>query len=181
MINRSVDWSDLVTRMKANDRNARSQFIDDTQKDLFQFCFYLTRDRQSAEDILHDTYLKAFKSLESLKNPNSVVSWMKQMARFLYLDYLKSAAVRNEIQSAATLDHASEDSEDKSNQQLDVTNILAQLEETDRTLLVLIDIQESSYEEAALILQIPVGTVKSRLFRAREKFSFLYDGTKRGT
>ena len=118
MINRSVDWSDLVRRMKANDRTARSQFIDDTQKDLFQFCFYLTRDRQSAEDILHDTYLKAFKSLESLKNPNSVVSWMKQMARFLYLDYLKSAAVRNEIQSATALDHASGDSEDKSNQQL---------------------------------------------------------------
>ena len=175
------DWSDLIRRVIAKDRIAQAQFIEDTQKDLFQFCFYLTHNRQFAEDLLHDTYLKGFESLASLKNSNSLLSWLKQIARFLYLDYVKSAAFRNEVQSDTDLELAIDESADKKNKQIDVLKILGKLDEADRTVLILIDIQGCDYEETASILQVPVGTVKSRLFRAREKFSSFYNGTKRRT
>lgn len=176
-----INWSDLVNKMKAKDPVALAQFIDQTQKELFQFCLYLTHNRQFAEDILHDTYLKGFDSLASLKNPNSILGWLKQIARFLYFDYLKSAAFRNEIHDDYDIGFAAEQSVDENNARLDVFKILQKLEEADRTLLLVIDIQGCSYQEAALILDVPLGTVKSRLNRAREKFSDFYDGTKLGT
>ena len=174
-----MNWTDLLKRLKANEQLAFSEFIDHTQKSLFQFCLHLAQNKQFAEDILHDTYLKAFASFSTLKNPDSIMAWLKQIARFLFLDYVKSAAHKNEIHIEAWAEHDQRLTVDKSAEQIDVLKILNQMSEEDRSVLILIDIQECSYDEASITLKIPEGTVKSRLFRAREKFSFLYEGTKK--
>ena len=174
-----TNWTVLVKRIRSEEPESFSELIDATQKNLFQFCLLLTRNKQFAEDILHDTYLKSFSSISSLKNPDAMMAWLKQIARNLYLDYVKSASHKNEIHSDDWESKDLRSAEDKTGLQMDVLKILNQLSEEDRTLLILVDIQECSYEETALALKIPEGTVKSRLFRAREKFSLLFDGTKR--
>lgn len=177
--NENIKWDILIQKMKAGEDSAFSEFVDVTQKNLFQFCLHLTQSKHFAEDILHDTYLKAFSSISTVKNPDSVQAWLKQIARFLFLDYVKSASHKNEIHTEHWADLDSRKSEDQTGLHMDVLKILNQLSEEDRIILVLIDIQECSYDEAALTLKIPEGTVKSRLSRAREKFSFLFDGTKK--
>ena len=179
MDTQKTNWSEIVKRIKSEDPSSFSELIDLTQKNLFQFCLLLTRNKQFAEDILHDTYLKSFSSISSLKNPEAMMAWLKQVARNLYLDYVKSAAHKNEIHSEDWESFDLRATDDKTGLQMDVLKILNQLSEEDRTLLILVDIQECSYEEVALSLKTPEGTVKSRLFRAREKFSLLFDGTKR--
>jgi RNA polymerase sigma-70 factor (ECF subfamily) len=179
--NKNVNWNELIQKMQSSDEVAFSEFIDVTQKNLFQFCLHLTQSKQFAEDILHDTYLKAFASIATLKNPDVVMAWLKQIARFIFLDYVKSAAHKNEVYTEHWAEFDTRRSEDQNGLKRDVFKILNLMSEEDRSILVLIDIQECSYEEAAITLKIPEGTVKSRLFRAREKFSFHYDGTKKAS
>lgn len=179
MEKQKINWGDLIKRINDDDAAALSELVDHTQKNLFQFCLLLTRNKQFAEDILHDTYIKAFSSIFSLKNPDAIIAWLKQIARFLYLDYIKSSAYKNEVHTESWESLDLRETDDKTGLQMDVLKILNQLSEEDRTLLILVDIQGNSYVEAALTLKIPEGTVKSRLFRAREKFSSLYDGTKK--
>jgi RNA polymerase sigma-70 factor (ECF subfamily) len=174
-----INWLEIINRIKANEQKAFAEFVDLTQKNVFQFCLHLTHNKQLAEDILHDTYIKAFDSIDQLKNENSVLAWMKQIARFLYLDYVKSSAHKNEVFTESWEELDTRTNNESAGLQRDVLKILNQLSEEDRTVLVLIDLQECSYEEAALTLEIAVGTVKSRLFRAREKFSLIFDGTKK--
>lgn len=173
------DWKNIITRARAGENAAISLLIDQTQKNLFQFCYHLVRNKQLAEDILHDTYLKALSNLHQLKNEEAILGWLKQIARSQFLDLVKSSAYKNEIftESWSEIDHRSVGFDQ--NVQMDVMKILSQMSEEDRLILVLIDIQESSYEEASIVLNLAEGTVKSRLFRAREKFSILFEGTKK--
>ena len=121
--------------------------------------------------------------MKVLKNRDQFVAWIKKIARNLYLDYLKSAQTRNQVLVEDYDSVGLDQSVEISDSQLDTFKILNLLSEEDRTILVLIDIQECSYSETAQILEIPEGTVKSKLSRARDKFSDIYmkqNGTNSG-
>lgn len=173
--------TELFKRIAKGDELAVNELVSQTKKNLFQFCLHLTRDRQLAEDILHDTYIKALSSFSQLKNPEAALGWLKRIARNLHLDYIKMASTRNEVAVENPEDYGLQSSEPGTGLQMDVIKILHSMGEEERLILTLIDIQECSYEEAAGILDLPEGTVKSRLFRARQKFSELFDGTKKQT
>lgn len=173
------DAADLVEKVLNKKDGATHEFVLKTQKDLFQFCFHLAKNRQLAEDITHDTYLKAFSSLDQLKNPQVLLAWLKSIARFLFLDFIKSSAQSKkhislddiEAESDAAFSVAAGCNAD----QMTAMQILQLLSEEDRTILILIDIQENSYQDVAVALKIAEGTVKSRLSRARDKFAHLYN------
>lgn len=173
--------TELFKRISKGDEKAVNELVVYTKKNLFQFCLHLTRDRQLAEDILHDTYIKALSSLNQLKNPEAALGWLKRIARNLHLDYIKMASTRNEMTVENPEDYGLQSSEPSAGLQMDVIKILHSMNEEERLILTLIDIQECSYEEAAGVLDLPEGTVKSRLFRARQKFSELFEGTKKET
>lgn len=173
--------TDLFKRISKGDESAVNELVLQTKKNLFQFCLHLTRDRQLAEDILHDTYIKALSSFSQLKNPEAALGWLKRIARNLHLDYIKMASTRNEMTVENPEDFGLQIAEPGTGLQMDVIRILYSLSEEERLILTLIDIQECSYDEAALVLDIPEGTVKSRLSRARAKFSELFEGTKKET
>jgi len=177
-------WTILIEKARRKDPQALRELVVRTQQSLFVFCLHLSHDKHVAEDLAQETYLKCFQSLSTLKEPEAIVGWLKSIARHLFLDLAKSASFSSRHITWEEL----QTQEDQLNQgllawvttpeQLAAVQILQQLEEADRTILILIDIQECTYVEAAQVLGIPEGTVKSRLFRAREKFSALYVGTK---
>lgn len=171
-----LDWNKIIPLVLKGDRSATTELIEITQESLFVFCFHLSKNKQLAEDLTHDTYLKALTCLHQLKEPGAFMGWLKAIARSLYLDYIKSAA---QSRTHVPLDEAL-DLQGPSRltaEQLSALEVLQTLSEEDRTILILIDIQEVSYSEASQVLAIPEGTVKSRLARAREKFSKKYNGT----
>jgi RNA polymerase sigma-70 factor (ECF subfamily) len=172
---------ELIKRAVQKDSEAISELIEVSQKSLFTFCFFLTKNKQLAEDLTHDTFLRALTSLAQLKNPEAYLGWLKQIARSLYLDFLKSAA-----QSQPHISSDDLDAEDLSTmglgliaEQMTTLNVLQKLSEEERSILILADIQEYSYSEIAEILKVREGTVKSRLFRARESFAKIFNGTNR--
>ena len=176
----SVDWKSLVEGVKKNDESSMHSFIENTQTPLLHFCVFITGQSQLAEDLCHDTLVKAFTSIHQLKKPERCMAWLKKIARHLYLDYIKSAAQSRPHLSmddefcSIELEAKSGISED----QIDTLTLLHRLKEEDRVLLTLIDIQGCSYQEVSQVLEIAEGTVKSRLFRAREKMAQLFHGTK---
>lgn len=176
----TTDWSSLVARVLAGDKAAVTTLIEQAQNPVFVFCFHLAKNRQLAEDLTHDALLKSLASLAQLQKHGSYLAWTKTIARSLFLDYLKSAENAKAHLQFEDMGDDESMAEDPSVsvEQIHAQRTLQQLEENDRAILILIDIQEASYEEAAEIMGLPIGTVKSKLSRARDKFSALYDGTK---
>lgn len=173
------NFSEIIKRVLAGDKLANEKLVVATQQNLFTFCFHLTRNKQLSEDLTHDAFMKAFTSLKDLKNHEQFPAWLKKIARNLYLDYLKSAQTKNQVLVEDYNDLILQPSDEISDSQIDTMKILNLLDEEDRTILVLVDMQECSYGEASQILEIPEGTVKSRLSRARDKFADLYTSSKK--
>lgn len=178
----NYNWVDLVQSILSGREDRRGELIELTQTPLFQFCVYLCGNRHLAEDICHDTYVKALTSLNQLRDPNLILAWLKQIARRLFLDYVKSAS---QSKTHVSVDDSEEflqlEAPDGANdQQLDVMKALNQLSEDDRSLLILVDVQGCSYQEVAQTLDIAEGTVKSRVFRARKKFSDIFGNHSEG-
>lgn len=143
---------------------------------LFRLAYSRVGNKQDAEDIVQETYLKAWRSYASLRQSESVKSWLTRILINTARDYQ-----RKEIRTARTitLSDLGEDSllepqqagpeEELSQDEIDpsLLQALRSIPEIFLTPLLLREIHDSTYEEIAQILDIPIGTVMSRLFRGR--------------
>ena len=142
---------------------------------LYNFAHWLTQDRQEAEDLVQETYAKALKGFGSFRPGTNFRAWIYQILRNTFLTSrtgLKSAAtVPLELESdQESLPAVNETPESillqRSDRQL-VQEALGQLPVPYREVLVLCEFEEMSYQEISATLAIPMGTVMSRLSRAR--------------
>lgn len=148
--------------------------------DVYRFARSLTRDPSDAEDVVQDTYLRAFRSWRTFQPGTDIKRWLFTIARNAFL------RSRERGQREVTLDDDASAIADATQAQeawvrggldpiLDradlgpaITKALAELPETFKSAVVLVDIEDQPYEAAAEVLGIPVGTVRSRLFRGRK-------------
>jgi RNA polymerase sigma-70 factor (ECF subfamily) len=144
---------------------------------IYNFAHWLAQDRDEAEDLVQETYLKAFKAFGSFQPGTNFRAWIyrilrntflntrsgKKLAKTISLDDEESGAV-----AAATTDAQTRESIliDRNHQDL-VTSALEELPLHFREVLLLCEVEEMSYQEIADTIAVPVGTVMSRLSRAR--------------
>jgi RNA polymerase sigma-70 factor (ECF subfamily) len=135
---------------------------------------YLARDAAAAEDIAQEALLKAFRNLETLRGPPK--PWLMTIVRNAYFDWRRAGDQRTvtgpaaEVALAETPDAGQESAESRLIRQGDADALRAAIEavpEPFREALVLRDLEELSYREVAQITGAPIGTVMSRLARAR--------------
>jgi len=155
---------DLVEAAQAGDKKALRDLIDATQGRLYKFCFVLCGDPVRAEDLCQEAYLKVFNSLSKLTKPESFFDWLFRITRHLYIDQIR--ATRE--QATAELPEASVSGEQA--EALAVHQTLSQFEPEDRWLLVLVDMEQYTYAEAAEMMGLSEAAVRSRLFRIRKIF-----------
>jgi len=142
---------------------------------LYNFAQWLTQDRQEAEDLVQETYAKALKGFGSFRPGTNFRAWMYQILRNTFL------TSRTGLKSTATLSLELDSDQDslpavketpesillqRSDRQL-VQEALGQLPVPYREVLLLCEFEEMSYQEISATLAIPMGTVMSRLSRAR--------------
>ena len=142
---------------------------------LYNFAHWLTQDRQEAEDLVQETYAKALKGFGSFRPGTNFRAWIYQILRNTFL------TSRSGLKSTATMSLELESDQDslpavketpesillqRSDRQL-VQEALGQLPVPYREVLLLCEFEEMSYQEIARTLAIPMGTVMSRLSRAR--------------
>jgi RNA polymerase sigma-70 factor (ECF subfamily) len=153
---------------------------------LYRLALRLTTDPSRAEDLVQDTVLKAFRSWQSFQPGTSIRSWLFTILRNTFInDYRRRKrepiAMDLEVAEPMATFRAPEDEDPEGtyfNQIVDakVLEAIDALPEDFREVLVLSDVENMSYAEIAKMLNLPVGTVKSRLFRARRQLQkVLYD------
>jgi RNA polymerase sigma-70 factor, ECF subfamily len=142
---------------------------------LYNFACWLTQDRQEAEDLVQETYVKALKGFSSFQQGTNFRAWIYKILRNTFL------TSRTGLKMAATVEIDAESENDvlpavketpesillqRSDGQL-VQQALEQLPVAYREVILLCEVEEMSYQEISATLSIPMGTVMSRLSRAR--------------
>ncbi|MBC6450519.1 sigma-70 family RNA polymerase sigma factor [Actinokineospora sp. HBU206404] len=168
----------------AGDRRALERFIRATQRDVWRFLAHLTH-LDLADDLTQETYLRALPSLPRFAGRSTARTWLFSIARRVAVDNVRSALTRPKV--AAIDDWAtSAETRHASTHQgvagfediVEMTLLLADLSSERREALVLTQVLGLSYNEVAEICDCPVGTVRSRIARAREDL-LRADGTRR--
>jgi RNA polymerase sigma-70 factor (ECF subfamily) len=143
---------------------------------LYNFAHWMTRNREEAEDLVQETYAKALKGFSSYRAGTNFRAWMYRILRNTFLTSRTGLSVAMTVpldleEERPTLAVESKTPEtiliERSNSQL-VQNAIAELPVHFREVLLLCDLEEMSYQEIADALSIPIGTVMSRLSRARK-------------
>jgi len=170
----------LVARCQAGEREAFDELVARHQDRIYNLCFWMLHDRDEAADAAQDAFVRAFRALPNFRGESAFSTWLHRIAVNVSLD--ASARRKKAPQSLSSVgsdddDKPALDPADSSpgpaeiaarreRRQL-VRAALAELQEHHRVVLVLFDIEGRTYEEAAERLELPMGTIKSRLNRAR--------------
>lgn len=141
---------------------------------LYNLACWLTRDTTAAEDLVQETYMKALRGFSSFQQGTNFRAWMYRILRNTFLTSqtgLKAAAMVD-IQDDAIPEAATQTTpESVLLAQMEIERIQQALESLPlhyREVILLCDLEEMSYQEIGLALSIPIGTVMSRLSRARK-------------
>ena len=141
---------------------------------LYSFACWLTHDRAAAEDLVQETFMKALKGFSSFKQGTNFRAWIYRILRnaFLTSQAGLQASISLDAEDDASLEPATEENpETVFLARLDSESIqsaLAELPVNFREIILLCDFEEMSYQEISLAIGIPIGTVMSRLSRARK-------------
>lgn len=170
----------------APDRGARDAALErallDALPDVMRFARALARDPTDADDLVQETYLAAWRGSRTFRPGHDARRWLLAICHHAFLRQRERAGrvvvtddgTEAELEALATArEHgaALRDGLEARLATIDLAPAIARaldaLPEVYRSAVVLVDVQDASYEEAAAILRVPVGTVRSRLFRAR--------------
>jgi RNA polymerase sigma factor (sigma-70 family) len=147
---------------------------------VYNFALYLCRDRENAADLTQETFLKAFQAIGQYHKGTNAKAWLFRILKNTFINLYRKHARQPDLvnidevfslQDKAESASASyfDPQESRIHQSLgdEVTRAVNSLNAAHRVVIILSDIEDFSYEEIAAILNVPVGTVRSRLHRAR--------------
>lgn len=149
---------------------------------LRRFALTLTRSQVDADDLVQSTLERALVYLQKWEPGTRLDSWLYRIAQNLWIDQRRRAQLRGSTASDDAMLLTGEDGREVTERQLmvrDVIRALDSLPEDQQAVLALVSIEGLSYEEAAEVLNVPRGTVMSRLARARRAIAALVLGTPR--
>ena len=162
---------DEVTRAarqaRSGDSDAVTTFVRATQADVWRLCAHLV-DTQSADDLTQQTYLRALRSLPRFRGDASARTWLLSIARRTCMDELR-ARYRRQDRPAAREPSPDRPVPGDATEWVGLTLLLERLDPDRRTAFVLTQILGCSYQEAADACHCPVGTIRSRVARARDE------------
>jgi RNA polymerase sigma-70 factor (ECF subfamily) len=163
------DLERLAAAAVDGDPLAAAALLRATQSDVWRLCAALG-DRQSADDLTQETYLRAFGSLHRFEGRSSLRTWLLSIARRVCADAVRSRRRRRLtlVREDADLEALSAgDGADRVGEGAAVADLLARLSPDRREAFVLTQLLGLPYAEAAEVAGCPVGTIRSRVARAR--------------
>ena len=165
-INDELQW---VYRCRHGDEAALSLLVSRHRNRLIRTATNLLRDRHEAEDVSQEAFLKAFREISRLRDDRAFSGYLYRICVRLCMDRLRLKRAE-----PAEFDSVQECEGGAIENKVVIQKVLGQMPGELRTTLVLREIEQLSYEEVAEAMQVPIGTVRSRLHTAREKFRKLW-------
>lgn len=159
----------LVLRTRQGDENALRELVDRHRLRLVRTASNVLRDPVEAEDVAQEAFIKAFRELPKLRDDRAFSSFIYRICIRLCVDRLRlkrpeTSPLEPSIKVVTT----------SIENKVLVERLLQKLPNDLRTTLVLREVDQLSYEEVAQVMKVPVGTVRSRLHTARERFRALW-------
>lgn len=153
---------------------------------LYNFAMYLTRKPPEADDLVQETYLRAFRFAHRFQAGTHLRAWLFQIMRNTFLTFYRL----HEREAAVAVDgvpdwdvpmfHDAPDEDGRATEaHTDLERAMRRLPEEFRTVLLLAEVEGLPLEEVAQVMACPVGTVKSRIFRAKERLRVLLSDYER--
>ncbi|MFT4708969.1 MAG: RNA polymerase sigma-70 factor (ECF subfamily) [Bacteroidia bacterium] len=170
--------TDLVAETLAGQQLSFQLLVERHQGRLFAVVRNYTRNRVEVEDIVQDAFLKAFKRLDSFQHQASFSTWLQRIAINTALDFIKrcgrspiTAVDDPEIIAERVPQVLAPGARMEREEIAEITHtVLDELPEIFRTVIVMRELEDRTYQEIADLLEISIGTVESRLYRARARF-----------
>lgn len=179
---KKIPLEELIILSQKNDYKALEELIKREQKNIFATFAYLSKKRENISDLTQEALMRMAKGLANLRNPKFFKSWLNQIVTNLFYDELRRSTRRPQLVSIDNEpdeqsfskqipDHRHKPAERAMSTELDkiIKNEIQNLPEHFRIAIVLRELQGLSYEEIAEATHTTVGTVKSRIARARGK------------
>jgi RNA polymerase sigma-70 factor, ECF subfamily len=161
VVDPATQWA---LRARDGDSAAAAAFVRATQAEVWRFAAALV-DRNSADDLAQETYLRAFRALPQYAGRSSARTWLLGIARRVCADHIRRLVRRRRLEARLAAE-ASAHLPDPAGS-LAARELLRRLPEDRRSAFVLTQVLGLSYAEAAQAEQVPVGTIRSRVARAR--------------
>jgi RNA polymerase sigma-70 factor, ECF subfamily len=170
----------LVEQSRGGSETAFGELVKRYEQKLYRVIFRFVNDRELAEDLAQETFLRVYERLDQYDPSRRFAPWLFQIGVNLTIDYIRKQKRRKKIC------HFSERAEDKSfdpggedphkqwELSLEVKHVLSMLPEKYRTVMILKDLENFSHSEIAAVLNRNEGTIRWRLAHAREKFQQLW-------
>ncbi len=179
----------IVRKVLGGDANAFETLVLEYEKNVYNIALRMTGNSEDAADMTQEAFIKAYNSLQSFRGDSKFSVWLYRIVSNVCLDFLRSKnrrptvslSVEDDDGEDAQLDVADESQSpelllDRKLTRDSVRRGLDSLPPDYRQILLLREIQGLSYDEIAQALSLEVGTVKSRIFRARKRLcTFLID------
>jgi RNA polymerase sigma-70 factor, ECF subfamily len=181
MTDRDIDQQ-LVERVQRGDKAAFDLLVSKYQRKIFRLLSRLIRDQAEIEDIAQEAFIKAYRALPNFRGDSAFYTWLYRIAINTAKNHLVSQGRRAPTTTEADIEEAETFDDGDHLRDLNtpesmlltkqvgeaVNRAIDELPEDLRTAIVLREIEGLSYEEIAESMNCPIGTVRSRIFRARE-------------
>jgi RNA polymerase sigma-70 factor (ECF subfamily) len=178
--------AELIVLCQKKDSRAFEELIKRHQRTVYALLYRLAPDWNDTSDLAQEVFIRMWRSIGNLRNPSAFRSWLSQIVTNLFYDELRkrprqlpTISMDEPLDSEEGGDSTTRDIKDKSAgpdelcQRKEMTEVVRQamtrLPEQFRTAIILREFEGLSYEEIALITNTEIGTVKSRIARARAK------------
>lgn len=172
----------LVDRVQLGDKKAFGLLVSKYQRKLMRLVSRLVRDQAEAEDVVQEAFIKAYRALPQFRGDSAFYTWLYRIGINTAKNYLVTQGRRmptsteSDIQEAETFDDGEQLRDINTPESMLATKQIAEtvniameaLPEELRVAITLREIEGLSYDEIALAMGCPIGTVRSRIFRARE-------------
>jgi RNA polymerase sigma-70 factor (ECF subfamily) len=178
-----ADESELVLRTKQGDLEAYDKLVRRFQERIYATIYHMTANHEDANDLAQETFIKAFHAIKSFKGDSSFFTWLYRIAVNKSINFLKQRRSKNTL-SLNDLDLNAEHDPDLvalvsertprrdvnlAELQEKLNAAMQRLSETHRLVVTLHDVQGLAHEEIGKIMGCNAGTVRSRLFYARQQ------------
>jgi len=184
MSHRELD-QELVSRAQQGDKKAFGLLVEKYHRKLGRLLSRMIRDQAEVEDVVQESFIKAYRALHNFRGDSAFYTWLYRIGINTAKNYLVSMGRKPQVMQEIEIDDVENFDDGTEMRTLDtpetammtkeiaqtVNDTIAALPEELRTAITLRELEGLSYEDIAVIMQCPIGTVRSRIFRAREAIS----------
>jgi len=140
----------------------------DYKDDVWRWTSRFVFTKSDREDLFQDIFIRVYKALNSFRGEASIKTWIYRITLNTSINYLKKMKRQKTMRDILSNLRVIESQPGDNISEVELSNPLEKLNPRQRSILIMADVEEKKFEEISNIMGVPIGTIKSNLFRARE-------------